>query len=260
MKAFSRKSSTIQSFDIISFSQLKFVWTQIQKTIEIQKTIDSKTRSQRARHINISKKNDVDVIDKKINDEDDEMTKTQKFTTQIIINQMSRKQFFVERYRDSFDYAFSFALSFEKKLIVVVIMMKWIVFDDVIELIKICDRRTNIQYDVDDEMTTRLQIIVDETNEAVAQINLAIMIVVLKNIFNFAKKSIKIIDQIQKTKKRCRINIIHHIWLIKIYEIAAKIIYKQRDSTVYNALNVVDDWSTRLIEFDSKIAQDSYDL
>ena len=156
MKALSRKSSTIQSLDIIFSSQLKFVWTQIQKTIEIQKTIDSKTRSQRARHINISKKNDVDVVDKKTNDEDDEMTRTQKFTAQIIINQMSRKQFFVERYRDSFDYTFSFAFSFEKKFIVVVVMMKRIVFDDVIELIKICDRQTNIQYNVDDEIMTRL--------------------------------------------------------------------------------------------------------
>ena len=188
------------------------------------------------------------------------MTRTQKFTAQIIINQMSRKQFFVERYRDSFDYAFSFAFSFEKKFIVVVIMMKRMTFDDVIELVKICDRRTNIQYDVDDEMTTRLQTIVDETNEVVAQINLAIMIVVLKDISNFAKKSTKIIDQTQKTKKRCRTNIAHHIWLIKIYEIAAKIIYKQRNSIVYNALSVVDDWSTKLIEFDNKIAQDSYDL
>ena len=124
------------------------------------------------------------------------MTRTQKFTAQIIINQMSRKQFFVERYRDSFDYAFSFAFSFEKKLTIVVIMMKRIALDDVIELIKICDRRTSIQYDVDDEMTTRLQIIVDETNEIIAQNNLAIMIVVLKNISNFAKKSIKIIDKI----------------------------------------------------------------
>ena len=35
MKASSRKSSTIQSFDITFFSQFKFVWTQIQKTIEI---------------------------------------------------------------------------------------------------------------------------------------------------------------------------------------------------------------------------------
>ena len=260
MKALSRKSSTIQSLDIIFSSQLKFVWTQIQKTIEIQKTIDSKTRSQRARHINISKKNDVDVVDKKTNDEDDEMTRTQKFTAQIIINQMSRKQFFVERYRDSFDYAFSFAFSFEKKFIVVVIMMKRMTFDDVIELVKICDRRTSIQYDVDDEMTTRLQIIVDEMNETVAQINFAIMIVVLKDISNFARNSIKIIDQTQKIKKRCRTNIAHHIWLIKIYEIAAKIIYKQRDSIVYNVFNVVDDWSTRLIEFDNKIAQDSYDL
>ena len=109
-------------------------------------------------------------------------------------------------------------------------------------------------------MTTRLQTIVDETNEAIAQINLAIIIVVLKDISNFAKKSTKIINQIQKTKKRCRTNIAHHIWLIKIYEIATKIIYKQRDSIVYNALNVVDDWSTKLIEFDNKIAQDSYDL
>ena len=241
MKVSSRKSSTIQSFDIIFFSQLKFVWTQIQKTIEIQKTIDSKTRSQRARHINISKKNDVDVVDKKTNDEDDEMTRTQKFTAQIIINQMSRKQFFIERYRDSFDYAFSFAFFSKKKLIVVVIMMKRITFDDVIELVKVCDRRTSIQYDVDDKMTTRLQIIVDETNEVVAQINLAIMIVVLKDISNFVKKSTKIIDQTQKTKKRCRTNIAHHIWLIKIYEIAAKIIYNQRNSIVYNVLNVVDD-------------------
>ena len=139
------------------------------------------------------------------------MTRIQKFTTQIIINQMSKKQFFVERYRDSFDYAFSFALSFEKKLIVVVIMMKRITFDDVIELVKICDHRTDIQYDVDDEMTTRLQTIVDETNKVVAQINLAIMIVVLKDISNFAKKSIKIIDHAQETKKRCRTNIAHHI-------------------------------------------------
>ena len=76
MKASSRKSSTIQSFDIIFFLQFKFAWTQIQKTIEIQKTIDSKTRSQRARHINISKKNDVEIVDKKTNDEDDEMTRT----------------------------------------------------------------------------------------------------------------------------------------------------------------------------------------
>ena len=260
MKALSRKSSTIQSLDIIFSSQLKFVWTQIQKTIEIQKIIDSKTRSQRARHINILKKNDVEIVDKKINDENDEMTRTQKSTAQIIINQMSRKQFFVERYRDSFDYAFSFAFFFEKKFTVVVIMMKRIAFDDVIELVKICDRRTSIQYDVDDEMTIRLQTIVDETNEAVAQINFAIMIVVLKDISNFAKKSTKIIDQIQKTKKRCRTNIAHYIWLIKIYEIATKIIYKQRDSIVYNALSVVDDWSTKLIEFDNKIAQDSYDL
>ena len=144
MKASFRKSSTIQSLDIILFSQFKFVWTQIQKTIEIQKIIDSKTRSQRARHINISKKNDVKIIDKKTNDEDDEMTRTQKFIAQIIISQISRKQFFVERYRDSFDYAFSFAFSFEKKFIVVVIMMKRIVFDNVIELIKTCDRRTSI--------------------------------------------------------------------------------------------------------------------
>ena len=187
MKALSHKSSTIQSLDVTFFFQFKFVWTQIQKTIEIQKTVDSKTRSQRARHISVSKKNDVEIVDKKTNDENDKMTRTQKSTAQIIINQMSRKHFFVERYRDSSDYAFSFVLSFKKKFIVVVIMMKRIAFDDVIELIKICDRRTSIQYDVDDEMTTRLQTIVDETNEAVAQINFAIMIVVLKDISNFAK-------------------------------------------------------------------------
>ena len=200
MKASSRKSSTIQSLDITFFSQLKFVWTQIQKTIEIQKTIDSKTRSQRARHINISKKNDVMIVNKKTNDEDDEMTRTQKFTAQIIINQMSRKQFFVERYRNSFDNAFSFAFFFEKKFIVVVTIMKRMIFDNVIELVKICDRRTSIQYDVDDEITTRLQIIIDETKETIAQNNSTIMIVVLKSISNFAKQSIKIIDKIQEIK------------------------------------------------------------
>ena len=173
---------------------------------------------------------------------------------------MSRKQFFVERYRDLFDYAFSSVSSFERKLIVVVIMMKRIAFDDVIELVKISDRRTSIQYDVDDKMTTRHQIIVDETNETIAQNNLAIIIVVLKSIFNFAKKSINIIDKIQKTKKRCRTKIDHHIWLIKTYKIATKIIYKQWDLTIYNVLSVVDDWSTKWIEFDNKSTQNSYDL
>ena len=167
---------------------------------------------------------------------------------------MSRKQFFVKRYRDSFDNAFSFDSSFEKKLIVVVIMMKRITFDNVIELIKICDRRTSIQYDVDDEIMIRLQIIVDETNEIIAQENLAIMIVVLKNISNFAKKSIKIINKIQSIKKCCRTNIVHHIWLIKTYEIATKIIYKQRDLIIHDAFSVVDNWSTRLIKFDKKNA------
>ena len=254
MKALSRKSSTIQSLDIILFSQLKFVWTQIQKTI------DSKTRSQRARHISISKKNDVEIIDKKTSDKDDEMTRTQKFTAQIIINQMSRKQFFVERYRDSFDNTFSSTLSFEKKLTVVVTMMKRIIFDDVIELVKVCDRRTSIQYDVDDEMTTRLQIIVDETNETVAQDNFIIMIVVLKSISNFAKQSIKIIDKTQETEQRCRANIAQHVWLIKAYEKTTKSIYKQRDSNIYNFLNVANDWSTNLIEFDNKDVEHSYDL
>ena len=222
LKTLSRKSSIIQSFDIILFSQLKFVWTQIQKTI------DSKTRSQRARHINISKKNHDMIIDKKTNDEnnDDEMTKTQKFTAQITINQISKKQFFVERYRDSFDNAFSSAFSFEKKFIVVVTMMKRMIFDDVIELVKICDRRTSIQYDVNDEMTIRLQIIVDETNEIVAQDSSTIMIVVLKSISNFAKQSIKIIDKTQETKQRCRADIAQHIWLTKTYEETTKNIYK----------------------------------
>ena len=72
------------------------------------------------------------------------MTRTQEFTAQIIINQMLRKQVFVERYRDSFDNAFSFTLSFEKKFTVVVTIMKWMIFDDVIDLVKICDRRTSI--------------------------------------------------------------------------------------------------------------------
>ena len=138
------------------------------------------------------------MIDEKTDDEDndDEMTKTQKFTTQIIISQTSRKQFLVERYRDSFDNAFSFASSFAKKFTVFVIMMTRMIFDDVIELSKICDRRTSIQDDVDDEMTTRLQIIIDVTNETDAQDNSTIMIIVLKSISNFAKQSIKIIDKI----------------------------------------------------------------
>ena len=140
------------------------------------------------------------IVNKKTNDEDDEMTRTQKFTAQIIINQMSRKQFFVERYRNSFDNAFSFAFFFEKKFIVVVTIMKRMIFDNVIELVKICDRRTSIQYDVDDEITTRLQIIIDETKETIAQNNSTIMIVVLKSISNFAKQSIKIIDKIQEIK------------------------------------------------------------
>ena len=256
LKTLSRKSSIIQSFDIILFSQLKFVWTQIQKTI------DSKTRSQRARHINISKKNDIMIVDKKTNDEDndDEMTKIQKFIAQITINKISRKQFFVERYRDSSNNAFSSALLFEKKFTVVVTIMKRMIFNDVIELIKICDRRTSIQHDIDNEMTTRFQIIVDETDEIVAQDNSTIIIVVLKIISNFAKQSIKIIDKTQKTKQRCRANIAQHIWLTRAYEETTKNIYKQRDSNIYNFLNVANDWSTKLIEFDNKNIENSYDL
>ena len=109
-------------------------------------------------------------------------------------------------------------------------------------------------------MTTRLQIIVDETNETVAQNNSTIMIVVLKSIFNFAKQSIKIIDKIQETKQYYRANIAQHIWLTRTYKKATKNIYKQRDSNIYNFLNVVDDWSTKLIEFDNKNVEDSYDL
>ena len=44
-------------------------------------------------------------------------------------------------------------------------------------------------------MTIRLQIIIDETNEIVAQNNFAIMIVALKSIFDFAKRSVKIIEK-----------------------------------------------------------------
>ena len=254
MKTLSRKLNIIQSFDIIFSSQLKFVWTQIQKTI------DSKIRSQRARHINISEKNDIMIVDKKTNDEDDEMTRTQEFTAQITIHQMSRKQFFVERYRDASDNAFSFAFSSTKKLIVVVIMIKRMIFDDVIELVKACDRRTNIQYDVDDVMTTRFQIIVDETNETVAQDNSIIMIIVLKIISNFAKQSIKIIDKTQEIEQCCRAKIVQHIWLTRTYEKTVESIYKQRNSIIYNSLNVADDWSTKLIEFDNKNIENSYDL
>ena len=256
MKTLSRKLNTIQSLDIFFSFQLEFIWTQIQKTI------DSKIHSQQARHVNISKKNNVMIIDKKAIDEDndDEMTRTQKFTTQIIINHVSRKQFFAKRYRDSSDNAFSSVLSFAKKFTVVVIIMKRMIFDNVIELIKICDRRTSIQYNVDDEMTTRFQIIVDETNEIVAQNNSIIIIVVLKIISNFAKQSIKIIDKTQETEQRCRANIAQHIWLTRTYEKTVKSIYKQRDSTIYNFLSVVDDWLTKLIEFDNKNIEYSYDL
>ena len=139
-------------------------------------------------------------------------------------------------------------------------MIKRITFDDVIKLIKTCDRRTSIQYDVDNKMTTCFQIIVDETNEIVAQNNFTIIIVVLKIIFDFVKKLMKIIDKTQKTKERYHTKIAQYIWLTKTYEIATKNIYEQRDSTIYNFLNVVDDWSTKLIEFDNKNVKNSYDF